>query len=389
MTVRDVAEVPQRWRSATMAWMSEHPWRSAAPASATVPLRRWVAAQSEGLSRLQFARMVGVRVALLTGVLLTVLWAMADRDSEFWPAWAWLGLATPVLVDIAVRWPQRFEQAASRRVALVWALDIVAALVLGGTWVATHFLAGVDDFWPEWPLFGLATFSIAYSVLTLHDRVLVASTRRALRTRIDTLSHSRRQAIDAQASELRRIERDLHDGAQARLVSLTMQLGRAEMKLDDQPEVRQLIHDAQREANIAIAELRDLARGIVPPLLADRGLLAAVQSLAARSPLGTTVEATTMRPLAPALENAAYFVIAEAVTNTAKHAEASRSWVRLTEDRHALIVEVGDDGRGGATLDGSGLAGLRARVEALDGTLDLDSPPGGGTRVEVRLPCAS
>ncbi len=372
-----------------MMWMSEHPWRSVPPqVAAAVPLRRWVAAQAEGLTRTQFARLVGQRAAVLAAVLLVVLWAM-NGDRTFWPAWGWLGLGTALLLDVAVRWPRRFSLPASRRVALVWALGTVAALALAATWLLTHLLAGVDGFWPEWPLFGLATFAIAYSVLTLHDRVLVASGRRALRSRIDTLTHTRRQAIDAQASELRRIERDLHDGAQARLVALTLQLGRAEMRLDDRPEVQKLIGDAQREAGMAITELRDLARGIVPPLLADRGLVAAVQSLVARSPLGTTVEAEGCRPMNPALENAAYFVIAEAVTNTAKHAEAQHSWVRLTEDRKALTVEVGDDGRGGAALDGSGLAGLRARVEALDGTLALDSPPGGGTRLEVRLPCGS
>jgi signal transduction histidine kinase len=122
-------------------------------------------------------------------------------------------------------------------------------------------------------------------------------------------------------------------------------------------------------------------------LLADRGLLAAVQSLAARYGLGTAIQANTHRRVAPAVESAAYFVIAEALTNTAKHAEAGHSWVRLSEDRRALIVVVGDDGHGGADPGGSGLAGLRARVEALDGVLSVDSPRGHGTVVEVSLPC--
>jgi signal transduction histidine kinase len=227
----------------------------------------------------------------------------------------------------------------------------------------------------------------AYSLVALHDRVLVARGRRALRARIDLLTRTHRQAVDAQAAELRRIERDLHDGAQARLVALTLQLGRAELRVDDQPEVRRLIHDAQREARHAIAELRDLARGIVPPLLADRGLVAAVESLAARYGLGTAIQAHTPRNLAPAVESAAYFVIAEALTNTAKHSEAQRSWVRLADEHRALIVVVGDDGRGGADPQGSGLAGLRARVEALDGSLRVQSREGAGTVVEVSIPC--
>ena len=164
------------------------------------------------------------------------------------------------------------------------------------TWLLTSQLAGVGGFWPAWALFGLATAGSAYSLIALHDRVLVARGRRALRARIDLLTRTRRQAVDAQADELRRIERDLHDGAQARLVALTLQLGRAEMRAAGQPEVRRLIHDAQREARLAISELRDLARGIVPPLLADRGLVAAVESLAARYGLGSTVEAETHAP---------------------------------------------------------------------------------------------
>jgi signal transduction histidine kinase len=251
----------------------------------------------------------------------------------------------------------------------------------------TLLLAGVREFWPAWALVGLATAVSGYSLFALHDRVLVAYGRRALRARIDLLTRTRRQVIAAQSAELRRIERDLHDGAQARLVALTLQLGRAEMRAADQPEVRRLINDAQREAHYAIGELRDLARGIVPPLLADRGLVAAVESLAARYGLGTAVEADAQRSLAPAVESTAYFVIAEALTNTAKHAEAQRSWIRMAVERRALAVTVADDGRGGANPEGSGLAGLRARVEALDGSMSLHSPQGGGTIVEVSIPC--
>ena len=339
-----------------------------------------------GLSLSEYIRSLVPRLAGLVAVLLAAIWAMTGRGS-FWPAWAWLGLAVPVIVDLAARWAWRHPAGAVRRVACVWALIGVAAGILVLTWMLTRLLAGVNGFWPAWALLGLATTGSAYSLIALHDRVLVARGRRALRARIDLLTHTRRQAVDAQAAELRRIERDLHDGAQARLVALTLQLGRAELRLEDRPEVRELVHDAQREAHHAIAELRDLARGIVPPLLADRRQQAAVQSLAARYGLGTAIQANTHRRVAPAVESAAYFVIAEALTNTAKHAEAGHSWVRLSEDRRALIVVVGDDGHGGADPGGSGLAGLRARVEALDGVLSVDSPRGHGTVVEVSLPC--
>jgi signal transduction histidine kinase len=344
-------------------------------------------ALAAGLSLGEYARSLVRRMAALAAVLLVAIWALAGQG-YFWPAWAWLGLVVPVLLDFAAAWAWRHQAGAERRVACVWGLIAVVAVIVMLTWLLTWLLAGVTEFWPAWVLFGLATAGSGYSLIALHDRVLVARGRRALRARIDLLTRTRRQAVDAQAAELRRIERDLHDGAQARLVALTLQLGRAELRLEDQPEIRGLIHDAQREAHTAIAELRDLARGIVPPLLADRGLTAAVQSLAARYGLGTTIQSNTHRRVAPAVESAAYFVVAEALTNTAKHSGARHSWISLAEDRRELLVLVGDDGHGGADPSvGSGLAGLRARVEALDGTLRLQSPHGQGTVVEVTLPC--
>jgi signal transduction histidine kinase len=349
--------------------------------------RRWMPVLAAGLSRGEYARSLFRRLACLTAVLLTAIWALSGRG-YFWPAWAWLGLAVPVLLDFTANWAWRHERGPVRRVACVWALVSVAAVILLLTWLLTWLLAGVQEFWPAWALLGLATAGSAYSLVALHDRVLVARGRRALRARIDMLTRTRRQAVDAQAAELRRIERDLHDGAQARLVALTLQLGRAEMRVDDQPEIRRLIREAQSEAHHAIAELRDLARGIVPPLLADRGLVAAVESLAARYGLGTSIHTDTHRTHPPAVESAAYFVIAEALTNTAKHAQAAHSWVSMTDEHRSLVVVVGDDGRGGADPAGSGLAGLRARVEALDGRLSVESRDTAGTTVKVSIPCA-
>ena len=339
-----------------------------------------------GLSLGEYARSLMRRLALLTAVLVGAIWAL-DGHGYLWSAWVWLGLGVLVLLDYAAGWAWRQPAGAVRRVACVWTIVGVAAVILLMTWLLTWLLAGVQAFWPTWALLGLATAGCAYSLVALHDRVLVAHGRRALRARIDLLTRTRNQAVDAQAAELRRIERDLHDGAQARLVALTLQLGRAELRVEDPPEVRALIQEAQREARYAIAELRDLARGIVPPLLADRGLVAAVESLATRYGLGTSIEADTPRSLAPAVENAAYFVIAEALTNTAKHASAQHSSVQMRKDHRELLVIVRDDGSGGADPGGSGLAGLRARVEALDGSLRVDSRSGVGTLVEARLPC--
>ncbi|HWX95541.1 MAG TPA: histidine kinase [Solirubrobacteraceae bacterium] len=349
--------------------------------------RRWMPTLAAGLSVGEYVRSVMFRLAALIAVLLSAIWAL-DGQGYFWPAWAWLGLGVPLMLDRTASWAWRHPPGAVRRVACVWALVSVAAVILILTWLLTWLLAGVQTFWPAWALLGLGTAGSAYSLFALHDRVLVAHGRRALRARVEALTRARHQAVDAQAAELRRIERDLHDGAQARLVALTMQLGRAELRVEREPDLRRLIHDAQREAHRAIAELRDLARGIVPPLLADRGLLAAVESLAARYGLGTSIRSDTQRRLAPAIERAAYFVIAEALTNTAKHASATNSWVQLSDQPPGLVVVVGDDGRGGADPEGSGLAGLRARVEALDGSLRVLSPAGQGTVLEVGIPCA-
>lgn len=348
--------------------------------------RRWMPALAAGLSIGEYVRSLVRRLAFLAAVLVAAIWAIGDRG-YFWPAWAWLGLGDLVLLDLAADWAWRRAPGAVRRVACVWAAVGVAGVILLFTWLLTWLLAGVHTFWPAWALLGLATSGSAYSLIALHDRVLVAHGRRALRARVELLTHTRRQAVVAQAAELKRIERDLHDGAQARLVALMLQLGRAEMRVCDQPEVSQLIKDAQHEAHMAIAELRDLARGIVPPLLADRGLVAAVESLATRYGLGTSIRADPPRGLAPAVEYAAYFVIAEGLTNTAKHACAGSSWINLQHERRELLVIVGDDGCGGADAKGSGLAGLRARVEALDGDLRVQSPAGGGTVLQVRLPC--
>jgi signal transduction histidine kinase len=340
-----------------------------------------------GLSFGEYMSHLMRRMAALIALLLLGIWAL-DGEGYFWPAWVWLGLAVPVTLDVAGRWAWRHERGASRRVACVWAVILVAVGILVFTWILTRLLDGVTEFWPAWALLGLGTAGSGYSLVALHDRVLVARGRRALKARIELLTRTRRDAVDAQTAQLAQIERDLHDGAQARLVALTLQLGRAELKLEDRPEVLTMIHQARREAHSAIAELRDLARGIVPPLLAERGLLAAVRSLAARYGLGASVEADAPRPLPPAVESAAYFVIAEALTNTAKHAGSTRSWVQMTDAGGELSILVGDDGCGGADVSGSGLAGLRARVAALDGAMQVESPPGEGTVVRVRLPTA-
>ena len=237
---------------------------------------------------------------------------------------------------------------------------------------------------------------VTRGLMTLHRAVvaglLCVSDRRALQQRVQTLEVSRRAVLDVEASELRRIERDLHDGAQQRLVMLAMQLGLAAERIDTDPaSAKELVIDARNQARQALAELRDLVRGMAPAILVDRGLVAALPALAGRSPIPTIVasELPDDLRLPDAIERAAYFVVAETVANVAKHSAATRCEIRVRLERGRLVVEVEDDGNGGAMLvPGGGLAGLAGRVEALDGTLDVTSPGGGPTivRAEIGVP---
>jgi len=210
----------------------------------------------------------------------------------------------------------------------------------------------------------------------------------SLAARVEQLTETRAGAVSAASAELHRIERDLHDGAQARLVALAMDLGMAEERFDRDPEgARELVGEARDEAKRALAELRDLARGMRPALLAERGLGPAIDELAARSPIPARASVDVPRHPPHSVETAAWFVVSEALANAAKHSGASRVTVRVSAHGGALHVEVADDGRGGADAAGSGLTGLARRVEALDGSLRIDSPPGGPTLIRAELPC--
>ena len=222
--------------------------------------------------------------------------------------------------------------------------------------------------------------------------LLAPDERALLVARVVSLEETRAGVVESADGVLRRIERDLHDGAQHRLAYVAMTLGRAQAKLDDGDAegAQELLRGASDESKRAMAELRDLVRGIHPSVLTDRGLDAAISSLAGRSgvPVGVRVVVPGRPP--PAVETAAYFVVAEALTNVGRHAEATRADVDVEQVGRLLRVIVRDDGRGGARREaGSGLEGLGQRVEALDGTLTVDSPPGGPTWIEAVLPCGS
>ncbi len=313
------------------------------------------------------------------------------RDSANWKASAYLLLMLPVgVVNFTVA-VTIWSVALSALVlpAYAWALPNGGPEIWRGTYVHSAWQLAVAS------LVGLLlTFAAPWVIRPFArlDGILVRSLLGASGkdARIEQLQQTRARSVDAAVEERRRIERDLHDGAQQRLVRLGMDLGLALDKFDEDPAgARDLVAEAHHEAQRAIVELRDLVRGLHPAVLEDRGLDAALSALAARSPVPVELDVDVpVRPPA-SVEANAYFIVAEALTNVAKHAGARSASVGVRRADGALRIEVADDGRGGADADGSGLAGLADRAAAVDGTFSVVSPPGGGTTVTVELPCAS
>jgi signal transduction histidine kinase len=219
-------------------------------------------------------------------------------------------------------------------------------------------------------------------------RGLLTNQTAALRQRAAELAAGRRAAVAAEASTLRRLERDLHDGPQQRLVRMTMDLEATSRRLDDDPDqARPLLDGAIAASREVLGELRALSRGIAPPVLADRGLEAALGAAAARSPVPVALDVAVPGRLPAPVENTAYFVVTEALTNVAKHAGASAAVVTAAVEHDRLTVTVSDDGRGGAHLGrGHGLAGLADRVAAVEGTFEVSSPDGGPTAITATFP---
>jgi signal transduction histidine kinase len=233
---------------------------------------------------------------------------------------------------------------------------------------------------------------VSFSAVTAVCIVAVAATflfalvgRRLL---LAEVAEARRRIDEAAEAERARIGRDLHDGVQQRLLSVAMTLGLAEAGTDPGRAVP-LIGEAKTAVLAALDDLRAVSHGIHPPVLTERGLSGAVKELAAVAPMAVTCDLALDEPLPQAVESAAYYIVNEALANVTRHAAASKAWVRLAQGDRRLLVEVGDDGVGGAhPALGSGLAGLADRAEANGGRLTIDSPPGKGTVLKVVLPCA-
>ncbi|WP_460886391.1 sensor histidine kinase [Promicromonospora xylanilytica] len=335
--------------------------------------RAWAATFYAFLALLVSSVFFPVAAGLLAAAVAAVVFVLLGQGST---VAEWSGLP----------WPAAVAGALSGAVVLVWS---GAALAQYGSYLLVR-LATV--------LLGPSAADIARARAAVAEQEtrLAEAAAHTARERAEVLTETRTAAVSAADTERRRIERDLHDGAQQRLVALGVELGVARRLADKDPEhAVAALEVAHREIKETLAELRDLVRGIHPAVLADRGLDAALSALAGRSPVPVSVEVTgDLTPAGSAAQAAAYFVVAEALTNVAKHAGATsiRVQARLEPDEHPrlLRVTVSDDGRGGAEpAPGSGLDGLRGRVAALDGTFELDSPPGKGTRLTVEVPCAS
>ena len=360
--------------------LSRHVARSLlenSPDPVELPRPQRLAARRRGLQ----ARGTGYAIV---SIVLILIWALTDHGT-FWPAWTIAALALAFGIQAWKLFvdenPEQWNRPGMSP-ALGTQIGISALVVLFLTIVWA--LGGAGYFWPVWPLLGLAVAAAVRSAVLYFG----PADHTALTERIETLTETRAGAVNQQEAELRRIERDLHDGAQARLVALGMSIGMAEQKMASDPEgAREMLAEARQGAGQALKELRDLARGIHPPVLADRGLEAAITALADASPLRVKVDADISERPSPAVESAAYFVVAEALANAGKHSEARRVDIRMIREGDILTVEVADDGRGGADPAGAGLGGLRRRVEALDGTLRVASPPGGPTVIRAEMPC--
>ncbi|QNS06620.1 sensor histidine kinase [Streptomyces xanthii] len=238
---------------------------------------------------------------------------------------------------------------------------------------------------------GVALF-VAPALLKAHfqlTRAVLVPADGELAERVRVLTDTRKDAVDTSAAELRRIERDLHDGAQARLVAMGMDLGTIEALIEKDPaKAKEMVARARRSSADALTELRDLVRGIHPPVLAERGLGDAVRALALRLPVSAEVGVETAGRADAPVESAAYFAVSEALANVVKHAGADRVWVDIRHEDGRLRIAVTDDGRGGAAVEaGGGLAGIERRLGTFDGVLAVSSPAGGPTMVTMEIPC--
>lgn len=327
----------------------------------------------------------------VTGVAREAWWLLTDPAT--WRDLIWLVLDLGVGLVLALFPPALFGYGLWG-IALPWLWDTVISN-WGGSWYLFVQLRGGSTLTVSAVLGAVLVplaLALAPKVLDLHGSyvqwALGPTERTRLAGQVQHLSRSRWETLDSSAAELRRIERDLHDGAQSRLVAMGMTLSAAQTLLQSNPHAAEaLLVEAKDASARALAELRDLVRGIHPPVLADRGLCDAVRALATDCPLPVGVTASVRGRFTPAVESAAYFAVSELLSNVAKHSGATYLNVDLSSREGQLLIRVFDNGRGGADSSrGTGLQGIERRLSAFDGTLSVHSPAGGPTTVDIALP---
>ena len=329
-------------------------WVGALFLAAAIPTTRWLANAHRRMASNVLGRPLPAPYAPLSGLSVLQKLRTVATDPMTWRDLGW------ILMSITV--------------GFVISLLVVILLAAIATWWIWYYAAG--------PLMRLRA--------TLDQWLLSPGATEQLERRVERLTETRAEVVDHSAAELRRLERDLHDGAQARLVALSLSLGMADSTFEKDPEAaRKLVSDARETTDAALGELRSVVRGIHPPVLADRGLSGAVQALALDMAVPVRVEADLSgRPPAP-VESAVYFAVAECLANVGKHAQAQNAWIRVGHTEGVLRVEVGDDGSGGANPNGgTGMTGVMRRLGAFDGTMMVSSPTGGPTIVTLEVPCA-
>ena len=325
-------------------------------------------------------RRIWALVAVALAAAATLAWAVTGRG-YFWPRWVYFGLATVAAAGYLFGRALRVPPGRRRWLAVDAALSGLLVTVDVTVWV----LSGGGYFWPIWMFLALST------ILGLHAWTVSrppGARERELAARVGTLTRSRSGALDRQAAELKRVERDLHDGAQARMVSLALTLGLAGDLLRRDPDTAgRLLEEARTTAVAALDDLRAVMHSIHPPVLADRGLGDAVRALVLDLAVPVTVTGSPPSPLSPAVETAAYFAVAEFLSNVVKHSRASAAQVVFDERADVLRIVVTDDGVGGVNpARGSGLRGIGDRLDAVDARLDVASPAGGPTEITIVVP---
>lgn len=321
------------------------------------------------------------------GNLISRVWQVI-RSPQVWRDFLYMGLLLPigilelglVIFPIQFIWAPIFYFIFGSQQGVIWGIQITNPFI-----AIVVLIMGI--------VIAVPTALLINLTAKLHGQLglllLGTSQEEVLTERVEELTESRSAVMRAMHMERKRIERDLHDGAQQQLVALAMDLGRAREKMESDPEgAMKIIDDSHERAKRVMTDMRELVRGIHPAVLSDRGLDAAVSAVAGRMPITVDVNVRLRERLPEEIESTAYFVVVEALTNTSKHSGADRARVSIQRDGNWLRITVTDNGRGGADPElGTGMRGLRDRILALEGTFSFSSPPGQGTRITVEIPC--